>query len=363
MKKTLCIVLAFSCLLALFACAQPQETPKKSPADTPQETDPLSYDYDLTPYVTLGNYIGLAFDEEACQPTQEDLDDRKATDFGGKLVSRAAIEGDTVHIDYVGTLDGVAFDGGTAKDQALTLGSHTYISDFEEGLIGVTPGSTVDLDLSFPDPYPNNPDLAGKPVVFTVKLRYIEGPEDIVPELDDATVAALSPYESLKEYEAAITRVLYLERANSVLWQQIWASTEFRDLPQDAVEVYYNRTLDSLSAYASAYGYSIEDYVQSYSESQGITNEEFYADLRKDAEENVKYDLILHGIANKESIVPTDEDATDVLQQIFVYYAARYGFETLADVRVNTDEATLNKNELYFAVLRFARLHAEAAEQ
>lgn len=101
-----------------------------------------------------------------------------------QITDRAIEDGDQVNIDYSGSIDGEKFDGGTASSQSVLAGSAQFIDDFLTQIIGHTPGETFDVEVTFPDPYENNPDLAGKDAVFEVTINYIEG-EDITPEFND----------------------------------------------------------------------------------------------------------------------------------------------------------------------------------
>ena len=148
---------------------------------------------DLSKYVTLGEYKGLEYEETSTEVTDEDVQ----AELDYLLESKADVEkimdgtvadGDTVNIDFTGMRDGVAFDGGSGTGYDLTIGSNSFIDNFEEQLIGMKPGDTKEINVTFPDPYPNNPDLAGVPVVFEVTVNYICG-ENIIPEMSDQFIA------------------------------------------------------------------------------------------------------------------------------------------------------------------------------
>ncbi len=143
-------------------------------------------DLDIEEYITLADYKSMKV--SAVRPA---VDDETVTQYidsellVGKITDRAVEEGDVADIDFVGKKDGVAFEGGTAAGYMLTIGSGGFIPGFEEGLVGVMPGETVDLNLTFPENYKKNPDLAGQEVVFSVKVNSIEGAaayETVTPE-------------------------------------------------------------------------------------------------------------------------------------------------------------------------------------
>ena len=146
-------------------------------------------DIKASDYVTLGSYTGAEVNEEKMEINDAIVDDYiesyllPSFTTVEEVTGRSVEEGDTVNIDYAGYLDGEQFDGGTASGQNLTIGSHRFIDGFEEGLVGANVGDKLSLNLSFPDPYPNDPNLAGKPVVFEVTVNSIG--VQVTPELND----------------------------------------------------------------------------------------------------------------------------------------------------------------------------------
>ena len=143
-------------------------------------------DLDVNAYISLADYKNMTVSAE-----RPEVDDEMVTRYinsellVGTITSRAVQEGDVTDIDFAGKRDGVAFDGGTATGYKLTIGSGQFIPGFEEGLVGVMPGETVDLNLTFPENYRQNPDLAGQEVVFTVTVNGIDTSaeyETVTPE-------------------------------------------------------------------------------------------------------------------------------------------------------------------------------------
>ncbi len=164
MKKVICLLLALTFIFALTGCT------KKNMGRT-------KYNYNMEKFVELCEYKGIKIDTNG-EEYKKIYADMMAADVQnynlyGKVTEGKLKKGDIANIDYTGKLNGVAFDGGTATGYDLELGSNTFIPGFEDKLIGVKIGSTVDLDLTFPTNYSNNPDLAGKAVVFTVKVNYV----------------------------------------------------------------------------------------------------------------------------------------------------------------------------------------------
>lgn len=343
MKRILTFALALTFALSLFSCSAPVN-----------EADALAYDYDLSEYAVLPVYKGMKLTKAETTPTAEQIEEQKKTDFAGKEVSRAAKDGDTVIIDYTGKKDGVAFEGGTAQMQSLTLGSGSFIDGFEEGLVGVKPGETVDLDLTFPDPYENNPDLAGAKVVFTVKMHYIKTDSTEVPKLTDEIVAALTEYKTVADYEKAVNEDLADDMLDAAVQDKLYNGTEFKKLPDDAQKVYRDRYIQSYKDAAAAYGMSFSNYL-----AQNGTNEtEFLAQAKSYAKGMVESDLILLTISRAEDITPTKEQRTAALEMLLEDYSAQYGVSSTKELEEMLGEEETDRLVLNYAVIQFVRKNA-----
>lgn len=314
MKRILSLSLALIFALSLFACAS-------QPIDGNPE-DPFAYDYDLSPYVTLPAYYQMKIDKASVTPTEKDLETQRQNDFAGKVTDRAAKDGDTVVIDYVGKKDGVAFEGGTATNQSITIGKGGYIDGFEDGLIGVKPGETVDVDMTFPDPYPNNPDLAGVDVVFTMTVHYIKTDSTEVPKLTDELVKTFTDYKTVEEYEAGILAELSQTMLENVVWNKLMSESQFPRIP----EIPYNRYRDD---YINNYKTMADTYNMDFSSflaQMGTTEAQFLATAKEYADNSVKADLIIYGIAKEKNLTPTEADRKAELDRLFEEYAPQYNF-------------------------------------
>lgn len=237
---------------------------------------------DLSKYVTLGEYKGLEYEETSTEVTDEDVQ----AELDYLLESKADVEkimdgtvadGDTVNIDFTGMRDGVAFDGGSGTGYDLTIGSNSFIDNFEEQLIGMKPGDTKEINVTFPDPYPNNPDLAGVPVVFEVTVNYICG-ENIIPEMSDQFIADNTDYQTVDEYKEYVRGYLkdYKESTadsdrEQALWQQVMDNCTFAELPQDKVDEEVENMYNSYEQYAGYYGLEMADFL----EQMGMSEEDF----------------------------------------------------------------------------------------
>ncbi len=340
-KRALSLLIATLCMCALTACGKEKETTETTQsAETVQSTESttetettdmvLLSDYNASDIVTLNEYKGMEVTLTGPKITDEDVDgyiNSILSGYGGTeglaVTDRAIVEGDTVNINYVGKLDGVAFAGGTDDSEAgthLTIGSNTFIPGFEEGLIGVTPGETVDLTLTFPDPYQNNPDLAGKETVFTVTVNGIAPTvADLTDEnvsLLDETATTVAQYKTdtktMLEDEARLEFETYynayLEEAVIV---KIMDECVYKDIPTELVERYNNNIIINYTNEAAQYGLDLESYATLV---YGITADEFKAEMRVMAEQAAKQAIAFQAIADKENLHLTEEQFAEELQ-------------------------------------------------
>ena len=298
----------------------------------PETLEPVMQIDDLSEYVVLGQYMGV----EAVKASDELTDAEIETAIQAGLESLAEPEqitegvvadGDTVYIDFVGKLDGVAFEGGTG-DYSLTIGSGSFIDGFEEGLIGVEVGSTVDLNLTFPDPYQNNPDLAGKAVVFTVTVHYIEGEEMIVPELTDELAIELE-YENAEAMRADMVAYLQEQKTAEVesayeaaVWQAVIDNAEIVEHPE-IYDSYYNNFIQQYEYTAGQYGMTLEQYLTAV----GGNTEEFYAVAEEYATACMEQELVCRAIVEKEGMTVTEEEYQQTLSEYYTTYSTVFADE------------------------------------
>lgn len=302
---------------------------------------------DYSSYVTLGQYKGI---EITAVPdvTEEELEAELAARF-----RETVEEGDTVNIDYEGKLDGVAFDGGTAQGQSLTIGSGSFIDGFEDGLIGVKVGETVDLNLTFPDPYQNNPDLAGKAVVFTVTVNQINGV--VGAALTEEVIAANTSYESVDAYKDGVREELQLVKDNqklAAIWEVVQANTTINGYPEKKVEEYSNEMKSYYESMAAMYGIDLTTLLTA----NGITEEAFNQDcIEYGQQECAKY-MILELIAQAENITVSEEEFNQEVEEAM----RQSGMEKETLLEYYGGEEQVRENLLYNKVLEF--LLAEAVE-
>lgn len=259
------------------------------------------YNDKLSKYIKLGDYKNIPVDTKS-DTFKEFYDDVLSSDISTndlyvRKTEGTVASGDTANIDYEGKKDGVAFDGGTAQGYNLTIGSGSFIDGFEDGLIGKKIGDTVDLNLTFPEDYQST-DLAGKAVVFTVKINYVKTdeerkPEEYYKELD---------FDSLEAYEADVTE----RAAKDYLLDKVLENSKIKDYPQKDAETIYNAYKNMFDTNIQGqYGIDLATYL-SYNNQ---TEEDFKSSITDEQiKPLMKEQMVLYAVLDKEKIGLTDKD-------------------------------------------------------
>ena len=287
-------------------------------------------DYVLEDCMELGEYKGL----KAERVVEEVTDDDALTYIEEYYVSPVEVtdadatvaEGDTVNIDYEGTKDGVAFDGGSATGASLEIGSDSFIDGFEDGLIGMKAGEEKDLNLTFPEDYWNE-ELSGADVVFHVKVNSISRmPEELTDDwVNDVTYGE---YTTLDDYVAFIKSGL--EETNEAsadsqletdLWAMVIDNSTFKALPKEYVEEGAATFASSFETSAEYYGMELEDYLSTYCNMDMDQYEENMRDYGIQIAESM---LVLEAIEKAENIGPDSDEYQERLDAL----AKEYGMET-----------------------------------
>ncbi len=278
----------------------------------------LTFDVELYPEVTLGEYKNLSAVKETFIVTEEDIDGqiKGVLKRNGRVidVEREAQMGDTADIDFDGYLDGVPFDGGKSEGYELELGSHTFVPGFEEQIVGMNIGEEKDINITFPEDY--TPELAGKDVVFKVKLNALSMTE--LPELDDDFVQDVSEFNTVAEYREDTRKDM--ER---VMQEQVDA--KFRtaimtkacdnmtvEVPDSMMQAKIDELIHS---YAANFGLTDPKMTtEQISQMMGLDEEAINATIRPAAEYQVKQELLLNAIVEAENIEVTDEELEDYIK-------------------------------------------------
>ena len=300
MKRIISVMLAVLTLALLVGCGKNDAR--------------ILYNDKLSKYVELGDYKNIPVDTNS-DTFKEFYDEVISSDiYSNDLYVRKTegevADGDTANIDYEGKKDGVAFDGGTAKGYDLKIGSGSFIEGFESGLIGKKIGDTVDLNLTFPEDYQST-DLAGKAVVFTVKIIYVKTdeerkPEDYYKELD---------FDTLDAYEADVT-----ERAvKNYLLDTIKTNSEIKDYPEKDTETIYTTYKKMVDKnIQSQYGIDLATYL-SYNNQ---TEDDFKASITDEQIKPVMDEqMVLYAVLDKEKLGVTDEEIQAQLDETVKGYS------------------------------------------
>ncbi|MBR0411508.1 MAG: trigger factor [Eubacterium sp.] len=271
---------------------------------------------DVTPsdYVTVCKYKGIKINKKDVAATdkevQDQIDSLMASYQTTKEVKDRAVEnGDTVNIDYTGKVDGKEFDGGSAKGYDLTIGSKTFIDNFEEQLEGHNPGETVEIKVTFPKDYQSK-DLAGKDAVFTTTINYISEKEDakLTDDFVKQNLTAAYGFTSVKDMKKQIRENLEKNKENDYVWNYLMENSKFKDIPEEIVNARVDVVMDGLKSEMATQGYSIEDYMSSY----GYKDEkDLRASYYDTCEKTIKTYLIADVIAGEQNIKVTEDDVKE----------------------------------------------------
>jgi len=262
------------------------------------------------PEVTLGEYKGLSAEKDEVKVGAADVNERlkNLQDRNTRLVSveREAQNGDTVVIDFEGFLEGVPFEGGKGENYSLELGSSSFVPGFEEQLVGLKAGDEKDLDITFPEQY--TPELAGKAVVFKVKVHEVKGKE--VPELDDEFAKDVSEFDTLKELKADLKKKITEERqkaADSTFEDKLMemvAENLTVEIPDAMIETQARQFIDNFKMQLAQSGIPYEQ----YEKMTGNTEEKMLEEAKDPALRQVKVDLAIAAIIKAENIEISDEE-------------------------------------------------------
>ena len=287
-------------------------------------------------YVIVKQYKGLEVTKtEKDEVADEEIDQAIQANLQGTadrlpVTDRAAQTGDWVNIDYVGTVDGVAFDGGTAQAQDLLLGSGGYIGasgdyeGFEDQIVGHNVGEEFDITVQFPENY--SPDMAGEVADFHITLNeiYVED----IPELTDEWVLANSEgAETVDEYreeirgqiEESVDRQTESEMTEAV-WDALMENVEVKEYPEDAVQQQVDQVKEQYVQIAELYGTTLEDLIETQFM---MTEEDFNELLKESAQEAAVFDEAVKLIAKKEKLDLSDEEYEEKIAE----YAKEYGVD------------------------------------
>lgn len=278
----------------------------------------------VKPEVTLGEYKGLEVPKADLTVTEEEIEAelKKEQEKNGRTIDvedRPAQMGDTVTIDFEGSVDGVPFEGGAGKDYPLTLGSNTFIPGFEEQLAGVKLEEEVDVNVTFPEDY-NAEELKGKAAVFKCTIHKIETKE--LPELDDDFAKDVSEFDTLDEYKADVKANLEKKKEADAKRAKEDAAVEkavanaSMEIPDAMVKSQAAQMVDNFVRRLQAQGMSMEQYMQ-YT---GQTLEQMQDQMKPQATKQIQTRLVLEKVAEVENIEASEEKIDGEIQEMAKIY-------------------------------------------
>jgi trigger factor len=281
----------------------------------------------VKPEVTLGKYKGVTvtkIDTSASDEEVEEALDKERNNNARTITvtDRPVAEGDTAVIDFEGFVDGEAFEGGKGESYSLEIGSHSFIDNFEEQLIGKNAGDELDVNVTFPEQYQAE-NLAGKPAVFKVKINEIKSKE--VPAADDEFAQDVSEFDTLAEYKESLRKELEEKKAAEAkktkedeAIQKIIDKSKM-DIPEAMIDSQCENLIDNFSQRIAQSGLTLEQYLQF----SGLNMDGLKAQVRPEALSSIQSSLVLEQIAKEENLEATDEDIDAEIEQM----AAGYGMK------------------------------------
>ena len=281
----------------------------------------------VRPEVTLGKYMGVTVtkidtsvsDDEVAEALEQQRNNNARTI---SVTDRPVVVGDTAVIDFEGFVDGVAFEGGKGENHPLEIGSHTFIDNFEDQLVGKNAGDEVEVNVTFPEQY-QAADLAGKPATFKVKINEIKAKE--LPELDDEFAQDVSEFDTLAEYKESLKKNLEEKKENEAkrtkedeAVQKIIDKSKM-DIPEAMIDTQCETMIEEFAQRIAQSGLSMDQYLQF----SGLAVDGLKEQVRPEALSRIQASLVLEQIAKDENIEVSDDDVNAEIEKM----AASYGME------------------------------------
>ncbi len=278
----------------------------------------------VKPGVELGTYKGVSVEKTPIEVADEAIEaellkEREANARNITVDDRAVQKGDMISLDFDGSVDGVPFEGGKSENYDLTVGSGSFIPGFEDQLIGAEIGKDLDVNVTFPEEY-HAKELAGKAAVFKCRVNSIRVKE--LPEVDDEFAQEVSEFETLDEYKADIRERLLKEKEEDArkikedaVIQKIIEDAKM-EIPDAMVEFQTEQLMDDFAQRMQAQGLSLQQYFQF----SGMTEEQYRAQMKPRALQNIQSRLVLEAVAKAENLEVTQEDVDAEIQRMANLY-------------------------------------------
>ena len=344
MKKILTVLLAACLIVSCAGCSS-----KPNPVTGYKKGD-----------VVLGQYKGLSYTRLSEEVTDEDIENKIQYDLENhstqtEVTDRAVQNGDWVNIDFVGKVDGVVFENGSAEDYDIEIGAGRMIPGFEEGIIGIAIGETKTINVTFPEEYPNNPDLASKPATFDITVNSIK--VTVLPELTEEFVKETLGYDSIDVYRSTVRSNLEesaRQNAESQKFTDIRDTalnnaTFKKDLTEDITKTKTAMINNYNSMFSQMYGIDAATY---YNYVYGMSAEQFDSYMESQAKPETQYYYLLSAVVEAEKITPTDAEIEEYTNTLLSDYNVSSVEELYYNIQASTgidgetmvkEQAKLNK--------------------
>lgn len=278
----------------------------------------------LKPEVTLGEYKGVEVEKKTVKVVAADVNAEldKVCEQNSRMITvdnRGIKKDDTAIIDFEGFVNGEAFPGGKGEDYPLVIGSHSFIDDFEDQLIGKKTGDEVEVNVNFPEEY-HEASLKGKPALFKVTIKEIRMKE--LPKLDDEFASEVSEFETLKDYKASIKKSLTEKRKEEVKREKESEAIEkvveniTVDIPEPMLDEQVQQMVQEFASRISGQGIAFEQYMQM----TGMTPDALMGQMRPEAEKRIKTRLALEAVVKAENIKATEKDIEAEMEKMADMY-------------------------------------------
>ena len=287
----------------------------------------------VKPDVTLGEYKGVTVTKAEAVITEEEVD--------AEIENTRNMQARTIDVTDRAVEDGVPFDGGKGENHSLEIGSHSFIDNFEEQLIGKNAGDDVEVHVTFPEQY-HAQELAGKPAVFKVKIHTIKAKE--VPELNDEFVSDISEFETVEEYKEDVRAKLLKRKEDSVKGAkedeaiQKIIDASVMDIPEPMIDMQCENMIQEFEGRISQQGLTLEQYMQF----SGSNVERMKEQVRPEAIQRIQSSLVLEKIAKEENIEITEEEINAQIEKM----ASVYGMtgEKMKEFISEEDKESIERN-------------------
>ena len=278
----------------------------------------------IKPDVTLGDYKGIEVEKKEAEVSEDEISAEidRVRESNARMITiddRATQDGDTVVIDFDGYVDGEQFEGGKAEDYTLVLGSHSFIDNFEDQLVGKNIGDDVAVNVTFPEQYQAE-ELQGKPALFKVKIKEIKVKE--LPELDDDFAQDVSECDTLDAYKEEVKSKLVKtkeddikrEKEDAVIEKIIENAT--MEIPEQMVDAQTRQMTQEFAQRLQSQGLSLEQYMQF----TGLTPQKMQEELKPQALKRIQSRLVLEAVVEAEKIEATQEDIEKEIENMAKMY-------------------------------------------